>query len=76
MILKELLVESGFGHMHLHHLRHTFASLKVMEGKSLFEVGQLLGHTSLTATQIYSHLTDDHLRDIAEINLGPIDLGD
>jgi site-specific recombinase XerD len=45
-----------------------------MEGRSLFDVGQLLGHTSLTATQIYSHLTDDHLRDIAEINFGPVDL--
>lgn len=73
--IKVALVGAGFGHLHLHNLRHSFASIKVMEGKSLFEVGQLLGHTSITATQIYSHLSDSHMAEISEMNFGPVDLG-
>jgi len=74
--IKEALKESGFGHLRLHDLRHSFASIKIMEGYSLKQVGELLGHTSMTATQIYSHLSDDHLAEISEMNLGPVDLGD
>jgi integrase len=74
-LVKKCLLRAGFGHLHLHHLRHTFASLKLMDGLSLPEVGKLLGHGSVTATQIYAHLSDDHVREIAEVNLGPVDLG-
>jgi len=74
--VKEALVKAGLGRFHLHHLRHTFASHKAMEGKSLKQLQGLLGHEHINATMIYSHLTEDHLGEIGEVNLGPVDLGD
>lgn len=49
--------------------------MKLMDGLTLSEVGKLLGHGSITATMIYAHLSDDHVRKIAEVNFGPVDLG-
>ncbi len=53
--LKALSV-SKIGHARFHDLRHTSASNLVKTGRSLFEVGQLLGHSSTTMTARYSHL--------------------
>lgn len=50
----------------LHTLRHTFASQLVMRGVDLYTVSQLLGHSDLKSTQIYSHLSRDHLRGAIE----------
>lgn len=72
--IKNVLVKSGFPALTLHSLRHTFASLKACEGRSLKEIQELLGHSDIKATQIYSHLTEDHLAGISEINIGPVDL--
>ncbi len=57
-------------------LRHTFASLKAREGRTLKEIQELLGHEDIKATMIYTHLTEDYLAEIPEVNLGPVDLGD
>jgi integrase len=54
-----------------HTLRHTFASWLVMEGISLYEVKELLGHASLTMTERYSHLLPDRNRKAA-VTLGKI----
>ncbi len=44
-----------------HGLRHTFASHFLMSGGSLLTLQRLLGHSSVAVTQIYSHLSDEHV---------------
>ena len=49
----------------IHDLRHSFASLLVNEGRSLYEVQKILGHSQLKTTQRYAHLANATLVDAA-----------
>lgn len=49
----------------LHDLRHSFASFAIADGASLFMVGKILGHKQARTTEIYAHLSDDPLKQLA-----------
>lgn len=53
---------AGLVHLRIHDLRHTFASLAINNGASLYEVQHLLGHASNKTTQRYAHLASENLR--------------
>ena len=56
---------AGLPGFRMHDLRHTFASLLINAGRSLYEVQRILGHTQIKTTQRYSHLSQDTLVDAA-----------
>ena len=53
---------AGFKDMHIHDLRHVFASKMVKDGVSLYITGELLGHRTTQMTKRYSHLVPSTLR--------------
>ena len=58
---------AGLDDLRIHDLRHTFASLLINKGVSLYEVQNLLGHSSMQMTQRYAHLSPDVLHNRAEV---------
>lgn len=47
-----------------HSFRHTFATMLLNEGCDLKSVQELLGHVNLSTTSIYTHLTNDRIKDV------------
>jgi integrase len=61
---------SEIGHIRFHDLRHTAASNLVKAGRSLFEVGTLLGHSSTSMTARYAHLAIEDTMNMVDSVMG------
>jgi len=51
---------SGIENFHFHDLRHTFCSGLILSGASLKEVKEMIGHSDISMTDRYSHLSLNH----------------
>lgn len=60
MVFQDLKERSGIPRLHCHLLRHTFATLYLVDGGNLEMLRCIMGHSSIAITQVYLHLAGNY----------------
>ena len=64
--------EAGIENFRFHDLRHSAASMLVMNGATLYETAQVLGHKSTQTTARYAHLSVEHKQALTDRIMGKL----
>ena len=59
--------EAGLNDVHLHDLRHSYASVALQNGETILTIGKLLGHRMASTTLRYSHFSDRAIREAVDV---------
>ena len=70
--IKRLGISVGIPRLHPHLFRHTFAVNYLMNGGDIMSLRLMLGHTDISVTQMYLHLSESHVQ-IQHAKFSPVD---
>jgi len=66
--LKKIAAQANIDkNVHIHVGRHTFATMSLTHGVSLYTVSKLLGHSSIGVTQVYAEIIDEIKQKASEL---------